>query len=54
MKNITQLEMAQGLQVTRQTILTIENHRYNPSLELPLKISKYFELKIEDIFFLEE
>ncbi|PEQ54988.1 helix-turn-helix transcriptional regulator [Bacillus cereus] len=50
---ITQVQMAKDLQVTRQTIVAIENNHYNPSLELALKIAHYFNLKIEDIFTLE-
>lgn len=45
--------MAKDLQVTRQTIVAIENNHYNPSLELALKIAHYFNLKMEDIFTLE-
>ena len=41
------------MQVTRQTIVAIENHHYNPSLELSLKIAKYFGVKVEEIFTLE-
>lgn len=50
---ITQIQMAKDLQVTRQTIVAIENNHYNPSLELALKIAYYFNLKMEDIFTLE-
>ncbi|AZJ24800.1 transcriptional regulator (plasmid) [Bacillus wiedmannii bv. thuringiensis] len=50
---ITQFQMAKDLQVTRQTIVAIENNHYNPSLELALKIAHYFNLKMEDIFTLE-
>ncbi|MDA2627343.1 helix-turn-helix transcriptional regulator [Bacillus cereus] len=50
---ITQVQMAKNLQVTRQTIVAIENNHYNPSLELALKIAHYFNLKMEDIFTLE-
>ncbi|MFF2343374.1 helix-turn-helix transcriptional regulator [Bacillus mycoides] len=50
---ITQVQMAKDLQVTRQTIVAIENNHYNPSLELALKIAHYFNLKIEDIFTLK-
>ncbi|MGM0830278.1 MAG: helix-turn-helix transcriptional regulator [Bacillota bacterium] len=53
-KSITQLKMAEDLQVTRQTLTAIENNKYNPSLELALKILKYFEVSIEEIFILEE
>lgn len=50
---ITQVQMAKDLQVTRQTIVAIENNHYNPILELALKIAHYFNLKMEDIFTLE-
>ncbi|MGX5679709.1 helix-turn-helix transcriptional regulator [Bacillus toyonensis] len=50
---ITQVQMAKDLQVTRQTIVAIENNHYNPSLELALKIAHYFDLKMEDIFTIE-
>lgn len=52
--DVTQFQFAKDLQVTRQTIIAIESGRYNPSLELSLKISKYFGKKIEDIFELVE
>jgi len=48
--NITQIQMAKDLEVTRQTIIAIENHHYNPSLELSLKIAKYFNTNVENIF----
>ena len=50
MKNITQEELANALGVTRQTIIAIENEKYNPSLELAFKIAKYFETSIEETF----
>jgi putative transcriptional regulator len=50
MKNITQEELANALGVTRQTIIAIENEKYNPSLELAFKIAKYFETSIENTF----
>ncbi|MCG1008943.1 helix-turn-helix transcriptional regulator [Salinicoccus sp. ID82-1] len=53
-KGITQTRMAEDLQVTRQTVNAIEKNKYNPSLELALKLVKYFEVPIEDIFILEE
>lgn len=46
--------MAGDLQITRQTITAIENHKYNPSLELALKLVRYFEVPIEELFYLEE
>lgn len=53
-RGITQIKMAEDLQVTRQTINAIEKNKYNPSLELALKLVDYFDLPIEEIFFLEE
>ncbi len=49
-KNITQEELAEALGVTRQTIIAIENGKYNPSLELAFKIAVYFETSIEETF----
>lgn len=51
--NITQNQMAKELGVTRQTIIAVENNYYNPSLELALKISKFFKTNVENIFTLE-
>lgn len=53
-KGITQVKMAQDLQVTRQTINAIEKNKYNPSLELALKLIAYFDMPIEEIFILQE
>ncbi|MNJ67891.1 DNA-binding transcriptional repressor PuuR [compost metagenome] len=49
-----QEELARALNVTRQTIIAIENHKFNPSLELSFKISKVFNRSIEEIFTYEE
>ncbi len=49
-EQITQDELAQKAGVTRQTILAIENGKYNPSLELAFKLSALFKLPIEKIF----
>ena len=48
-ENITQEELG----VSRQTIVAIENDKYNPSLELAFKIAHKFDVKIEDIFISE-
>ncbi|MBS6444332.1 MAG: helix-turn-helix transcriptional regulator [Ruminococcus sp.] len=53
-KGIKQEELAEALEVSRQTIGSLENGRYNPSIILAFKIARYFELKIEDIFIYEE
>lgn len=51
---ISQEALAKGVNVSRQTINSIENGKFNPSILLALQISNYFEKKIEEIFFLEE
>lgn len=51
---ITQTKMAEDLQVTRQTINAIEKNKYNPSLELALKLVQYFDVPIEKLFYLEK
>ncbi|MBC1926215.1 helix-turn-helix transcriptional regulator, partial [Listeria innocua] len=47
-------DLALTLEVSRQTIHAIEKGKYNPSLELSLKMAQYFHLTIEEIFKLEE
>lgn len=51
---ITQEELANEVGVTRQTITSIENGKYIASLPLAFKIANFFEMKIEDIFTMEE
>ena len=51
---VTQDDLASAVGVTRQTIISLENGKYNASLQLAYKISKYFNLKIEDVFVFEE
>jgi putative transcriptional regulator len=53
-KNITQAELADRIQVSRQTINTIESGKYVPSTVLALKMAKVFEVPVEEIFILEE
>lgn len=50
MHDLTQQDLADALEVTRQTIIAIEKNKYDPSLSLAFKIANYFEVKIEDIF----
>ena len=50
----SQDKLAKELGVSRQTIISIEKGRYNPSLPLALQIGKIFDNYIEDIFFLDE
>jgi putative transcriptional regulator len=49
-RKLTQEELALALGVTRQTIISIENNKYDPSLRLALKISQFFKVYVEDIF----
>ncbi len=53
-RGMTQQELAERIGVRRETILHLENNRYNPSLEMALKIARVFDLKIEDLFDLKE
>lgn len=52
--NVTQEELSSDLEVSRQTISSLENGRYNPSIELAFKLARYFKLTIEEIFIYEE
>lgn len=51
---VTQEELASALGVTRQTIISLENGKYNASLQLAFKIARFFRKSIEDIFLYEE
>jgi putative transcriptional regulator len=51
---LRQEELAAALEVSRQTIGSIENGRYNPSILLACKIARYFNLSIEELFINEE
>ena len=53
-KGIRQEELAKQLGVSRQTISSLENGRYNPSILLAHKIAQYFGMTIEDVFIFEE
>ncbi len=53
-RGILQDEMAKAMGVSRQTISSLENGRYNPSIMLAYKIAKYFGMTIEEVFVFEE
>lgn len=53
-RGVTQEELAGSLEVSRQTIGSLENGRYNPSILLAFKIARYFHMTIEEIFIYEE
>lgn len=54
MKNITQDELAVKIGVTRKTINTIENGKYVPSTILAIRLARFFEIKVEELFELTE
>ena len=51
---MSQLELAKDISVSRQTINMIENDKYNPTLELAMKIARLLRLHVEEIFILED
>ena len=53
-RGIRQEDLAHAMGVSRQTISSLENGRYNPSILLAYKIASFFEMKIEDVFMFEE
>lgn len=53
-QKVTQDDLANAVGVTRQTIISLENGKYNASLLLAHKISKYFDMSIEEVFIFEE
>ncbi|MFD2640003.1 helix-turn-helix transcriptional regulator [Piscibacillus salipiscarius] len=53
-RGISQDKMAQMLGVSRQTIISIERERYNPSLPLAIQIARCFDAQVEDVFILED
>ena len=53
-RGIKQEELAAALEVSRQTIGSLENGRYNPSILLAFKIARYFDMGIEEIFIYQE
>ena len=53
-REIKQEELAEAMGVSRQTISSLENGRYNPSVILAIKLARYFGMHVEDIFIYEE
>ena len=52
-KGLRQEDLAAALGVTRQTIIAIENNKYDPTLELAMRISAFFGVSVNDIFTME-
>lgn len=53
-KNITQEELAAHIGVTRKTINTIETGKFIPSTVLAIKLARFFEMKVEELFALKD
>lgn len=53
-KGITQKELADQVDIRRETIVHLERNKYNPSLELAMKLAKVFEVTVESLFVLKE
>ena len=53
-RGLSQEELAGALEVSRQTIISLEKGRYNPSILLAFRIARYFVTSIEDVFIYEE
>lgn len=53
-RRVRQEDLADAVGVTRQTIISLENGKYNASLQLAFKIARFFGMQIEDIFLYEE
>lgn len=52
--SFTQQDLADQLEVSRQTIISLENGKYNPSIMLAYRIAKLFGLTIEEVFLFED
>jgi putative transcriptional regulator len=53
-QKLTQDELAKALGVSRQTINAIENNKYNPTLELAMRMAKFMRIPVEQLFLLDE
>ena len=53
-RKLSQADLAEALEITRQTVISLESGRYNASLPLAHKIARYFGLTIEEVFLFEE
>ena len=53
-KNITQADLAEAIDVSRLTIHSIETGKFNPSILTALKIARFFDIPVDELFMLEE
>ena len=54
LKSVSQNDLSDALSVSRQTINSIENGKFDPSLTLAMKLTRYFEVSLEEIFIYED
>ena len=52
-KSLTQQELAEAIEITRATVIALERGSYNPSLELAFRLAKFFNKKIDDLFWVK-
>ena len=53
-RNLTQDDLAKAVEVTRQTIISLENGKYIASLQLAFRLARFFDCKIDDLFVMED
>ena len=53
-KNITQADLAEAIDVSRLTIHSIETGKFNPSILIALKMARFFDISVDELFRLEE
>ena len=53
-KNITQADLAEAIDVSRLTIHSIETGKFNPSILIALKMARFFDISVDELFILEE
>lgn len=51
---LSQADLAEAVEVSRQTIIAIESGKFNPSVKLALQLARYFKCPLEDVFYLED
>jgi len=52
-KHLTQADLAKALHVSRQTVIALEKGGYEPSLKLAFLIARFFDKRIEDVFYMD-
>ena len=50
-RQLTQVQLADALEISRQTVIAIEADKYDPSLPMAYRVAAYFEVPVEEVFF---